>query len=192
MIKCKLHPGQKNKSLIILLTEPQLSANTCTDRMLMLRLSYSDPSPAARTELQQLTSQAAAFFPTCSCFSSWIAVVIGKTLLVLIVIFALCCLQQRGGKVVEPVLYTQRPTDKKRRLIDKQAKQSFSKSIVSHICIREFFPVLSESYLRLHGVGASAQPVCMSFVNLQKESDRVPWSILWEVLLELSHFMDRI
>lgn len=80
--------------------------------------------------------------------------------------------------MVEPVLYTQRPTDKKRRLIDKQAKQSFSKSIVSHICIREFFPVLSESYLRLHGVGASAQPVCMRFVNLQKESDRVPWSIL--------------
>lgn len=69
MIKCKLHPGQKNKSLIILLTELQLSANTCTDRMLMLMLSYSDPSPAARTELQQLTSQAAAFFPTCSCFS---------------------------------------------------------------------------------------------------------------------------
>lgn len=60
MIKCKLHPGQKNKSLIILLTEPQRSANTCTDRMLML--SYSDPGPAARTELQQLTSQA-SFLP---------------------------------------------------------------------------------------------------------------------------------
>lgn len=37
-----------------------------------------------------------------------------KRLLVLIVIFALCCLQQRGGKVVEPVIYTQRPTDKKK------------------------------------------------------------------------------
>lgn len=77
--KVQTTPRTEKKNLIILLTELQRSANTCTDRMLMLMLSYSDPGPAARTELQQLASQAAAFFPTCSCFSSCIAVVIGKT-----------------------------------------------------------------------------------------------------------------